>query len=60
MFLSEKSTVGSSNFTVNYDLVIRNIDELNTLAGEGIAHVQKTTGGAKLKVSPKKSICWSK
>jgi len=36
------------SFTMNYDLVIRNIQELNIEAGEGESHVTAIPGGAKL------------
>ena len=39
-----------ANFHVDYDLVIRNIEELNILAGEGVAKIQQTQDGARLKV----------
>ena len=39
-----------ANFHVDYDLVIRNIEELNILAGEGVAKIQQTPDGARLKV----------
>ena len=35
---------------VNYDRIIKNIRELNILAGEGSSTVTKTPEGAKLKV----------
>ena len=37
-------------FRVDYDLIMRNIEELNILAGEGIAQIQRTADGARLKV----------
>uniref|UniRef100_F7AR48 UBX domain-containing protein 11 n=1 Tax=Ciona intestinalis TaxID=7719 RepID=F7AR48_CIOIN len=36
------------NFKVDYDLVLRNIQELNIIAGDGQADIVKTKGGAKL------------
>jgi len=36
---------------MNFDLVIKNIKELNILSGEGCAVVSKTKDGARLKVS---------
>ncbi len=39
-------------FKMDFDLVLENINELNTLAGEGIAKIQHTTDGARLKVHP--------
>lgn len=35
---------------INFDSIISNIEELNQLAGEGVGKVQKTVGGARLKV----------
>ena len=37
-------------FTVDYDLIIENVKELNILAGEGISKIQHTVDGARLKV----------
>ncbi len=39
-----------ADFRVDYDLVLRNIEELNILAGEGISQIQPTKDGARLKV----------
>lgn len=36
---------------VNFDLIIKNVKELNILAGEGSSEVARTAKGAKLKVS---------
>ena len=37
-------------FTVDYDVIIENVKELNILAGEGISKIQHTVDGARLKV----------
>ena len=49
-FFTASSVPASAQFTVDYDQVLHNIEELNALAGEGIAQIQKTTDGARLKV----------
>uniref|UniRef100_H3BBI0 UBX domain-containing protein 11 n=1 Tax=Latimeria chalumnae TaxID=7897 RepID=H3BBI0_LATCH len=36
-------------FSIDFDLVLENIKDLNVLAGEGKAHVAHTEGGARLK-----------
>ena len=38
-------------FQVDYDLIIRSIQELNALAGEGLGEVHKTADGARIKVT---------
>ena len=40
-----------SDFHVDYDRIIQNIEELNALAGEGVGQVQHTADGARIKVS---------
>lgn len=35
---------------MDYDVIIENIKELNLLAGEGVANVESTKDGARLKV----------
>lgn len=40
---------------VNFDMIIKNIKELNILAGEGSSEITRTPKGAKLKVSNKAS-----
>ena len=35
---------------MNYDLIIRNVKELNIIAGEGESKIEKTKDGARLKV----------
>lgn len=42
--------------TINYDQIVSNIEDLNTLAGDGVAKIHKTVGGAKLKVRNNCSI----
>lgn len=37
-------------FKMNFDLVMKNIRELNILAGEGCSDVTRTKDGARLKV----------
>ena len=46
------SSVSSAGdvFQVDFDLILENISVLNSVAGEGQAKVQHTTGGARLKV----------
>lgn len=36
--------------SLNFDLIIKNIKDLNVLAGEGSSEITKTQKGAKLKV----------
>lgn len=36
--------------TIDFDLVLENIAELNALAGDGVAKIQHTVDGARLKV----------
>ena len=36
---------------VDYNLIVENIKELNALAGDGVAKIQHTTDGARLKVT---------
>ena len=43
--------MATDEWNVNFDLVLKNIQELNVLAGEGCAVVAHTKGGATLKVS---------
>ena len=40
----------TQNFQVDYDLLLRNINELNVIAGEGVSKIEKTKDGARLKV----------
>jgi len=40
-----------SHSRVNFDKLIENIRELNAIAGEGEAQIEKTKGGARFKVS---------
>ena len=39
------------DFKVDYNLMLENIKDLNTLAGEGVASIKHTKDGARLKVS---------
>ena len=47
--------IGAQQFGVDYDLILRNVKELNILAGEGQHVIQHTLSGAKLKVIPESS-----
>jgi len=38
------------NFRVDYDLIVKNVKELNVIADEGVSHIEKTKDGARLKV----------
>nr|CAB3267479.1 UBX domain-containing protein 11-like [Phallusia mammillata] len=40
----------SFTFIPDYDLVLRNIQDLNVIAGEGVSKVEKTKDGARLKM----------
>lgn len=42
---------------INFDRIIKNVKELNILAGEGSSEVTTTPKGAKLKVSLTVSLC---
>ncbi|XP_019896254.2 UBX domain-containing protein 11 isoform X2 [Esox lucius] len=43
-----EASTPQQNFQMNYDLVLRNIWELNVLAGEGESYVRATSRGAQL------------
>eukprot|EP00118_Oscarella_pearsei_P022494 m.260710 g.260710 ORF g.260710 m.260710 type:complete len:210 (+) comp40438_c1_seq24:245-874(+) len=49
MWMPEASVVEAGNFHADFNLIMKNIGELNVLAGEGIAQVSHMAGGAKLK-----------
>ncbi|XP_065838369.1 UBX domain-containing protein 11-like [Oscarella lobularis] len=49
MWNPASSIAKESEFCMNFNLAAKNIEELNALAGEGVAQVAHTTGGAKLK-----------
>ena len=49
-FISGASVASAAPVEVNFDLLIKNIEELNTLAGEGEHIISHTTRGARLKV----------
>ncbi|NXN95765.1 UBX11 protein, partial [Rhinopomastus cyanomelas] len=34
---------------IDFDLILKNVKALNTLAGEGASHVEHTAGGARLR-----------
>ncbi|KAM3829569.1 UBX domain-containing protein 11 [Vipera latastei] len=38
-----------SETPINFDLILKNLKDLNVLAGEGISQIKHTTGGARLK-----------
>ena len=44
------SVPAEHQYSLNFDLIIKNIKDLNVLAGEGSSEVTKTQKGAKLKV----------
>ena len=50
-FISGSSVSQTPKFKVDYNLLLENIKDLNTLAGEGVASVKRTKDGARLKVS---------
>lgn len=41
---------GAREFKMDFDVVVKNIRELNILAGEGCSEVSRTKDGARLKV----------
>ncbi|XP_013409102.1 UBX domain-containing protein 11 [Lingula anatina] len=45
-----ETSYSNQEFKVDYDLIVENINELNAIAGEGVAKIQHTTGGARLKI----------
>lgn len=49
------STAGYK-FEMNFDVVLKNIRELNILAGEGCSEVSRTKDGARLKVCVVQSL----
>lgn len=50
---SQKSSLPAEHQQhINFDLIVKNVMELNVLAGEGSSEVTKTPEGAKLKVNP--------
>lgn len=51
-FMLDSSLVGNvpREFKMDFDLVVKNIRELNILAGEGCSDVTRTKDGARLKV----------
>ena len=49
-FVPGSSVSQSPKFKVDYNLLIENIKDLNTLAGEGVASIKHTKDGARLKV----------
>ena len=51
-FVIGSSLATSAPFKVNFDLIVKNIEELNNLAGEGEHVIAHTSKGARLKVDP--------
>jgi hypothetical protein len=49
---SPNSSLVAGQEAVDFDTIIKNVKELNILAGEGSTEVAKTPKGAQLKVSP--------
>jgi hypothetical protein len=53
---SERGRAGAGNqtnegdFSFDFDVFVSNVTQLNLLAGEGVARVQRTRDGARLKV----------
>lgn len=45
------ASLPSDDFNINYDQFAKNIHDLNVLAGEGIAKIEHTSDGARLKVT---------
>ncbi|XP_061103013.1 UBX domain-containing protein 11 [Conger conger] len=50
--LQQPDVPGRQGFQMNFDLVVRCVQELNVVAGEGVSHVQLTPGGARLAQRP--------
>ena len=50
MFHILDTSRSDGKLTVDFDLVVENIAELNALAGDGVAKIQHTVDGARLKV----------
>ncbi|KAL5457532.1 hypothetical protein EMCRGX_G034802 [Ephydatia muelleri] len=48
LWMPETSVVNGPSFAVDYDVILKNIQELNFLAGEGTKRIIKTTQGARL------------
>ncbi|CAI9738350.1 domain-containing 11-like [Octopus vulgaris] len=46
---SPEESIPEPSLKVDYDVIIENIKELNLLAGEGVANVESTKDGARLK-----------
>ena len=49
---TESSVSANESFEINFNLVIKNVEELNQLSGAGSAVIARTKGGAMLKVLP--------
>ena len=45
-----RTKVSAETRSIDFDVFVHNITELNFLAGDGVAVVQKTADGARLKV----------
>ena len=50
LFFPGASVASTASLKINFDVIIKNIEELNTLAGEGEHVISHTTRGARLKV----------
>lgn len=50
MWSPSSSIATPQKFSVDFDVVIKHIKELNILAGEGSSEVTRTSNGAQLKV----------
>ena len=51
MWSPNSSLVAGQEVGVDFDAIVRNVKQLNILAGEGSSEVTRTPKGAKLKVS---------
>ena len=53
MLISDDSIPDDSQISsaIDYDLILKNIAELNVIAGEGIAQIKRMSGGAQFQVS---------
>lgn len=49
-YFAGSSTPTAFQLQVDFDLIVKNIEELNSLAGEGEHVISHTTKGARLKV----------
>ncbi len=49
--IPDSSVAKGNDFSIDFDQILGNINELNILAGEGISKIQHTIDGARLKVN---------